>query len=180
MSPTPTDAVPGDVGLPSEEEIAAAMLVAFTENGLPAYIQEKLCYGDPGFIPPKLAHAASRAILSLIRPAFDAKDQRIRELAALLDKQMGTPCEQIRHQQEIEALREQAHYANGVAELAMKHRDAAEAKLAGGDDTIPDRIMDIRGRLVELGHDDAAEALGLAYACIRARSASAAARGETP
>jgi len=48
----------------------------------------------------------------------------------LLDKQMGTPCEQIRHQQEVEALREQAHYANGVAELAMKHRDEAEAKLA--------------------------------------------------
>ncbi|MCV9940888.1 hypothetical protein OIU35_31445 [Boseaceae bacterium BT-24-1] len=44
------------------------------------------------------------AILDIIRPAFDAKDRQVRELALLLDKQMGTPCEQIRHQQEVEAL----------------------------------------------------------------------------
>lgn len=31
---------------------------------------------------------------------------------------------------EIERLRESTHYANGVADLAMKHRDVAESRLA--------------------------------------------------
>jgi len=89
-SPTPTAAVPGDVGLPSEEEI-----VNEVERELMAW------RGANGgvFTLRAAAVAIAQKIPALIRPAF-------------------------------EALAEQAHYATGVAELAMQHRDAAEAKLA--------------------------------------------------
>jgi hypothetical protein len=33
-------------------------------------------------------------------------------------------------EREIERLRDELHYANGVVELAMKHRDIAEARLS--------------------------------------------------
>lgn len=35
-----------------------------------------------------------------------------------------------RQQEEVERLKEYIHYANGVADLAIKHRDSAEAALA--------------------------------------------------
>jgi hypothetical protein len=52
------------------------------------------------------------------------------ELLRLYAIQNGliTRCENA--EVEIAALRETAHYANGVADLAMKHRDTAEAELA--------------------------------------------------
>jgi predicted nucleic acid-binding Zn-ribbon protein len=61
---------------------------------------------------------------------------------------------------EIERLREQLHYANGTCDLAMKHRDEAEAdnerlraalKDIAGDDYLPDgiRAIEIARRALE-------------------------------
>ncbi len=54
MTASPTDAVPGDVGLPSEEEIRRIVC-------------DHIWLDDDG-------EAATAAILSLIRPAFEALD----------------------------------------------------------------------------------------------------------
>lgn len=71
------------------------------------------------------SRAFTRAILSLIRPAFEAKDQQVRELAQLLDKQMGTPCEQIRHQQEVDDLKAKLAQAVEAMEPFVQAFDGA-------------------------------------------------------
>lgn len=43
--------------------------------------------------------------------------------------QLRRSCEICEMRAELVELRESIHYANGVADLAMKHRDAAESKL---------------------------------------------------
>jgi hypothetical protein len=53
----------------------------------------------------KDAERALTAVLPMIRAEIAAKDARISELVLMLDRQFGTPCEQIRHRQEIENLR---------------------------------------------------------------------------
>jgi hypothetical protein len=42
--------------------------------------------------------------------------------------------------QNCDDLKEQAHYATGVADLAMKHRDAAEAFLAEALDALQEMV----------------------------------------
>lgn len=49
--------------------------------------------------------------------ALEAVDARYRKLVALLDDLLGTPCEQVRHQQEIEAKN---------AEIIKAHQDAED------------------------------------------------------
>ena len=51
--------------------------------------------------------------------------------------------EQVRNERDelrrqLSELRESTHYANGVADLAMKHRDAAESRLAAADALLRD------------------------------------------
>ncbi|MEZ2410585.1 hypothetical protein AB6806_27690 [Bosea sp. RCC_152_1] len=52
------------------------------------------------------AFAIAQKVACLFAPILAEKErlgERVRELSLLLDKQMGTPCEQIRHRQEVEA-----------------------------------------------------------------------------
>jgi hypothetical protein len=49
---------------------------------------------------------------------------RVAELVTALDAQNGTPCEQIRHAQEVEALRERLAAARSVMEDCAKKADA--------------------------------------------------------
>ena len=49
--------------------------------------------------------------------------ERLREIG---DGKTGLPAEAA---DEIERLREELHYCNGTCDLAMKHRDIAEAKV---------------------------------------------------
>lgn len=54
---------------------------------------------------------------------------KVRDLTTLLDKQMGTPCEEIRHAQEIEALK-----AAHQAELEKLREACAKAAYQWWDD----------------------------------------------
>lgn len=54
-----------------------------------------------------LAHVAKVEGDLLCRAALrdiEALEDKVRSLTALLDNQLGTPCEQVRHQEQIEAL----------------------------------------------------------------------------
>ena len=70
---------------------------------------------------PALANAEERARVA---------EARVRELHTLLDAQMGTPCEEIRHAQEVEAL------TRRVAELEGALRQAKHV-LRGHDPEQP-------------------------------------------
>ncbi len=88
------------------------------------------------------------AARDLFAPILAEKERLIRELAALLDKQLGTPCEQIRHRQEADDLRAQianltertrlpviADYIEVQNSRAMEARAlAAEAALAEAEE----------------------------------------------
>lgn len=81
MTASPTDAgagIPGDVGMPSEEEIRRIVC-------------DHVWVDDDG-------EAAARAILSLIRPAFEAKDAEIaieKERADMAVRQMVSQNDRI-------------------------------------------------------------------------------------
>lgn len=84
-----------------------------------------------------------------------ASEARVRELTLLLDKQMGTPCEQIRHQQELEAAlaaeREDAITAYaGHIDVALRDYDD---NLRYGDDALGPEFF------IERGMERAAEAI---------------------
>lgn len=49
---------------------------------------------------------AGRNIIDFAREEIEKLRDKVRGLVAALDDQHGTPCEQIRHQQEVERLRE--------------------------------------------------------------------------
>jgi hypothetical protein len=92
--------------------------------------------------PGDIYHRAAMTVEALIRERDEAREQqkawadkwdlttsaaeaRIAELIALLDQQMGTPCEQIRHRQEIAAVRaaaleEAANVADGVGDKSRR------------------------------------------------------------
>jgi hypothetical protein len=72
------------------------------------------------FVPP--ADTGDEAATAMKRLEQVLDDERI---AA-----HGLEAEVERLTRERDEMREQAHYANGVADLAMKHRDHAEARLA--------------------------------------------------
>jgi hypothetical protein len=169
-TPTPTFAVPGDVGLPSEETIARALNLAaramqrqFDAGGSEEEIEAAIWqYLGPAFEAKERELARERDKLATMTLDRDERWKRQRELAALLDKQMGTPCEQIRHQQEIDAL--EAELAQAVEALEPFAKMADEVSDKTG---VPDKqISDDTFMFVRLG------------SCRRARSASA--RGETP
>ena len=125
------------VGLPSEETVAALI-----EEHLPTF---------------RGSREAARAIHSLIRPAFEAKDQRIRELVMLLDKQMGTPCEQIRHQQEIEAkdaeiaATHDVYQQAAVDAVALFHE--AEARALSAEAKLAQAVEDEREACAKIAED---------------------------
>ena len=93
-----TASPPAAPGMPSEEEIARAIYHGKPRNRpwdiLPHEFKNQY-------------RKQARAVLALFAPVLAEKERLIRELAALLDKQLGTPCEQIRHRQEADDLRAQ-------------------------------------------------------------------------
>lgn len=84
-----------------------------------------------------IASSVARAVLAIFAPILAEKE---RELAETHDAYQQAAVDSVALFQAAEARalaaeaalaaeREKAHYANGVAELAMKHRDAAEKQL---------------------------------------------------
>lgn len=131
---TPTAAVPGDVGLPSEEEIRRIVC-------------DHIWVDDDG-------EAATRALLSLIRPALEAKERALTTLAEEWDAHGAKLAE--------------SYYAE------REKRLSAEAKLAQAVEALDD-VLAANQRFRDQMPADW-EGDPLQDACDRARSA---ARGET-
>src|SRR5688572_6155276 len=74
---------------------------------------------------------------------------------------------------EITRLREEVHYANGVAELAMKHRDEAEVRVKELDDV----LRSVRLELSPLGMYHPSE-VNVKVACQWIDAALSASKGE--
>lgn len=70
-----------------------------------------------GFVAP-LDSIASGAAITKSAAAEREMQERIRQLTEWYDRQNGTPCEQIRHAQEVEALRAQVAALEKVLRLA--------------------------------------------------------------
>ena len=66
---------------------------------------------------PLVGNEELRTVCLQARDALEAKDAGYRKLVALLDDAFGTPCEQVRHKQEIEAK---------DAEIVKAHQDAED------------------------------------------------------
>jgi hypothetical protein len=73
------------------------------------------------------------AVLVVLREPTEAAD-RIRELEAEVER-FRVGHEAVKHWQEV------AHYANGVADLAMKHRDMAEARISELDAALREIVV---------------------------------------
>ncbi|HEY5797681.1 MAG TPA: hypothetical protein VIU82_21975 [Bosea sp. (in: a-proteobacteria)] len=68
------------------------------------------------------------ADLARVERERDEARARVRELALLLDKQMGTPCEQIRHEQETTRLREALSSETAAREKAERRVAELESR----------------------------------------------------
>lgn len=105
---------------------------------------------DPN-LPPM-----AKVALEALRADKERLTAKVRELASLLDKAHGTPCEQIRHQQEVERLVKERDAAVRVAEMnatsgafwaergkqAEARAERAEASLAGRDAEIAKAVAE--------------------------------------
>ena len=80
---------------------------------------------------------------------FDQSYAEVRGVADLKAKLREARAVIAQMAQEREALRETAHYANGTAELAMKHRDLAEAQLREAQAQVALETESARAPLVE-------------------------------
>ncbi|MFC5423259.1 hypothetical protein ACFPOB_27315 [Bosea eneae] len=134
--------MPGDVGLPSEEEIA------------------KLISGAP--FPSTKSLTKARAILSLIRPAFEAKEREIEAASeeAAENASRETLWRDQLAREEARALSAEAKLAQAVEELSGLRQAIVDAAVICDDD------------------EKAGDRLDRLARAIRARSASA--RGATP
>jgi chromosome segregation ATPase len=91
----------------------------------------------------------------------DALVKKVQGLTNLLDDQFGTPCEQIRHKQEIEALTEQLEAARADAKEAEAYAEEVEAMNKNQEAMI--RQADRRGDALEAKLAQAVEALQAVY-----------------
>lgn len=134
---------------PSEEDVARA-IASFRKHLRP---DSNL----PDILPSEMAQAA--AVLALFAPVLAEKERLIRELAALLDKQLGTPCEQIRHRQEADDLRAQ------IANLTERTRLPVIADYIEVQNH--SRAMEARALAAEAKRDALREALALYRDAVR-------------
>ena len=146
---------PASAAVPSEEEIARAIYHGKPRNRpwdiLPHEFKNQY-------------RKQARAVLALFAPVLAEKERLIRELAALLDKQLGTPCEQIRHRQEADDLR--ARIANltdrprlpVIADYieVQNHSRAMEARALAAEAALAGRDAEIAKAVAE-AYEDAAK-----------------------
>lgn len=105
---------PAPAAMPNEEEIALLINTGIVASFRAGVSEATAVYTSIG-----------KDLLDLFAPILAEKERlgkSVRELAMLLDKQMGTPCEQIRHQQDVEALEARALAAEAAARAVLEHR----------------------------------------------------------
>ena len=83
-------------------------------------------------------------------------EAKVQSLTALLDNQLGTPCEQVRHQEQVEALEAKLAESEARSEVLEELVMDVAADLYDGVDAykIDQRIMDVFKQLDEEEEED--------------------------